>query len=122
MAANLEVKPSSFGFAVAVHPKDPDTAWFVPEIKDEKRIPADGQFVVTRTRDGGKTFDILRKGLPTNPPTTSSTGTASTCRRAATNSSWAPPRGALGLRRSGRHLDLRAARLPPVYAVRWLET
>ena len=35
----------------------PDTAWFVPEIKDEKRIPREGKLVVTRTRDGGKTFD-----------------------------------------------------------------
>ena len=60
----LDVKPSSFGFAVAVHPKDGDTAWFVPEIKDEKRIPDGGKLVVTRTRDGGKTFDILRNGLP----------------------------------------------------------
>jgi hypothetical protein len=59
-----DVEPSAFGFAVAVHPHDPDTAWFVPEIKDEKRIPYGGQLVVTRTRDGGKTFDVLRKGLP----------------------------------------------------------
>jgi photosystem II stability/assembly factor-like uncharacterized protein len=56
--------PSTFGFAVAVDPKDANTAWFVPAIKDEKRIPVDGKFVVTRTRDGGKTFDVLRKGLP----------------------------------------------------------
>ena len=40
--AMLPAEPSSFGFAVAVHPKDGDTAWFVPEIKDEKRIPAGG--------------------------------------------------------------------------------
>jgi hypothetical protein len=60
----MDVKPSTFGFGVAVHPKEPDTAWFVPGIKDEKRIPLDGQLVVTRTRDGGKTFEILRKGLP----------------------------------------------------------
>ncbi len=33
------VEPSTFGFPVVVHPLDPDTAWFVPEIKDEKRIP-----------------------------------------------------------------------------------
>jgi hypothetical protein len=58
------VNPSSFGFPVAVHPKEPDTAWFVPEIKDEKRIPAGGKLVVTRTRDGGKTFDVLTNGLP----------------------------------------------------------
>ena len=53
-----------FGFPVVVHPREPDTAWFVPEIKDEKRIPRDGRLVVTRTRDGGKSFDVLTKGLP----------------------------------------------------------
>jgi hypothetical protein len=60
----LFAKPSSFGFGVVVHPKDPDTAWFVPGIKDEKRIPVGGALVVTRTRDGGKTFQSLKKGLP----------------------------------------------------------
>lgn len=58
------VSPSAFGFPVAVHPKEPDTAWFVPEIKDEKRIPVGGKLVVSRTRDGGKTFDVLTQGLP----------------------------------------------------------
>ncbi len=42
------VRPSSFGFAVAVHPTDPDTAWFVPATKDEQRIPVDARLVVTR--------------------------------------------------------------------------
>ena len=60
----VKAEPSSFGFGVAVHPNDPDTAWFVPGIKDEKRIPVDGKLVVTRTRDGGKSFDVLRNGLP----------------------------------------------------------
>jgi hypothetical protein len=60
----VHAKPSSFGFGVIVHPSDPDTAWFVPGIKDEKRIPVDGKLVVTRTRDGGESFDILSKGLP----------------------------------------------------------
>jgi hypothetical protein len=55
---------ATFGFAVAVHPRDPNTAWFVPEIKDEKRIPREGKLVVTRTRDGGKSFEVLSKGLP----------------------------------------------------------
>jgi len=58
------VSPSVFGFAVAVHPRDGNAAWFVPAIKDERRIPVDGQVVVARTRDGGKTFDVLRNGLP----------------------------------------------------------
>jgi hypothetical protein len=59
--------PSGFGFAVAVHPADPDTAWFVPAMKDETRIPADGRFVVTRTRDGGRSFESLDRGLPPPP-------------------------------------------------------
>ena len=53
-----------FGFPVVVHPEEPDTAWFVPEIKDEKRIPREGKLAVTRTRDGGKSFEVLTKGLP----------------------------------------------------------
>lgn len=54
----------SFGFAVVAHPRDPGTAWFVPAIKDELRYPADGRLVVTRTRDGGKSFERLTEGLP----------------------------------------------------------
>jgi hypothetical protein len=56
--------PSKFGFAVAAHPRDPDTAWFVPAVKDERRIPVDGAVVVARTRDGGDSFEVLRRGLP----------------------------------------------------------
>ena len=56
--------PSTFGFAVAVHPNDSDTAWFVPANNDTFRIPVDGKVVVTRTRDGGKSFDVLTEGLP----------------------------------------------------------
>ena len=58
------LKPNSFGFAVAVHPREPNTAWFVPGVKDEHRIPPDGKVVVARTRDGGQNYEILRKGLP----------------------------------------------------------
>ena len=59
-----EVAPSSFGFSVAVHPRDPETAWFVPAVKDECRVPVDGKVVVARTRDGGEHFDVLTNGLP----------------------------------------------------------
>jgi hypothetical protein len=54
-----------FGFGVAVHPKDPKKAWFVPAIKDELRVPQDGRFVASRTRDGGGNFEQLANGLPT---------------------------------------------------------
>jgi hypothetical protein len=61
-----EAGPSTFGFAVAVHPRDPNTAYFVPAGSDEHRVPVDGRVVVTRTRDGGRSFDVLRNGLPQN--------------------------------------------------------
>lgn len=59
------VQPSAFGFAVVVHPQDPQTAWFVPGVKDECRLPVDGRLIVNRTRDGGRTFAALSRGLPT---------------------------------------------------------
>jgi len=58
------VKPSVFGFACAVHPEDGHTAWLVPAEKDERRIPVDGKVVVARTRDGGESFQVLDRGLP----------------------------------------------------------
>ncbi|MFT7464029.1 MAG: hypothetical protein ACI9EF_002378 [Pseudohongiellaceae bacterium] len=57
-------EPSSFGFPVAVHPGDPQTAWFVPAVQDDQRFPGGGSVVVSRTRDGGQTFEVLRDGLP----------------------------------------------------------
>ena len=58
------VAPSAFGFAVAAHPRRPGTAWFIPAIKDEKRIPAEGRLIVNRTDDGGRSFTALGRGLP----------------------------------------------------------
>ncbi|MGE4219658.1 MAG: WD40/YVTN/BNR-like repeat-containing protein [Alphaproteobacteria bacterium] len=58
------VPPSVFGFAVAAHPQDPETAWFVPAVKDECRVPVGGRLVVTRTRDGGRSFEAIGEGLP----------------------------------------------------------
>jgi hypothetical protein len=58
------IRPSKFGFAVAAHPADPNTAWFVPAVKDERRIPADGKVVLARTRNAGRSFEVLERGLP----------------------------------------------------------
>jgi hypothetical protein len=62
--SELHAPLSSFGFAVAAHPVDPQTAWFVPAVKDQCRVPVDRALAVNRTRDGGATFDTLRAGLP----------------------------------------------------------
>ena len=58
---------SNFGFAVAAHPLDPLTAWFVPAAADDRRIPLEGDFYVLRTRDGGRHYDKLNLGLPAAP-------------------------------------------------------
>lgn len=58
------VSPSVFGFAVAVDPNDGDTAWLIPAQKDETRVPVGGKVVVARTRDAGKTWQVLTEGLP----------------------------------------------------------
>ena len=57
-------QPTAFGFAVAVHPENPDIAWFVPGVRDDARHAVDGRVVVSRTRDGGRSFEVLREGLP----------------------------------------------------------
>ncbi len=57
--------PSSFGFPVAAHPRDPDTAWFAPLNGDQAgRFMPDARAAIWRTRDGGRTWTDLRAGLP----------------------------------------------------------
>ncbi len=58
------VPPSVFGFAVAVHPSKPDTAWLVPATRDDQRVPASAAVVVSRTDDGEKTWRVQKNGLP----------------------------------------------------------
>ncbi len=60
----LQAQPSTFGFAVAAHPREPETAWLVPAASDDLRVPVDGAMVVNRTRDGGVTWEPQRAGLP----------------------------------------------------------
>ena len=57
--------PSRFGFPVAAHPRDPQTAWFVPMNGDMAgRFMPDAAAAVWRTRDGGQSWQDLRDGLP----------------------------------------------------------
>ncbi len=53
-----------FGFPVAVDETDGKTAWLVPGKADMQRMTINGQLFVARTRDGGQTWEELRKGLP----------------------------------------------------------
>ena len=56
--------PSDFGFAMAIHPSDADTAWIVPLESDGFRCTPEGKLRVYRTRDGGKSWEAMAKGLP----------------------------------------------------------
>jgi hypothetical protein len=58
------VPVSNFGFAVAVHPGDGHTVWFAPAEADQRRIPVETALAVTRSQDGGASFEVLRAGLP----------------------------------------------------------
>lgn len=57
--------PSTFGFPIHVHPRDPGTIWTIPLNGDSSgRFPPDAAAAVWRSRDGGGTWEALREGLP----------------------------------------------------------
>jgi len=56
--------PSDFGFPIVVHPHDPDTAYIIPVESDEYRCTPEGKLRVYRTRNGGKSWQALTRGLP----------------------------------------------------------
>jgi len=57
--------PSTFGFPICVHPRDPETIWTVPLNGDTAgRFPPDAAAAVWRSRNGGETWQAMRDGLP----------------------------------------------------------
>ena len=56
--------PSDFGFAAAIHPKNPDCAWIVPLESDGFRCTPEGKVRVYRTVDGGRKWEAMSDGLP----------------------------------------------------------
>jgi photosystem II stability/assembly factor-like uncharacterized protein len=56
--------PSDFGFAMAMHPQDPDTVYIVPLESDVFRCTPEARMRVYRTRDGGASWHALEDGLP----------------------------------------------------------
>jgi len=57
--------PSTFGFAAAAHPRDPDTLFLLPLNGDQAgRFVPDGKAAVWRTQDAGRSWQDLRRGLP----------------------------------------------------------
>jgi hypothetical protein len=56
--------PSDFGFAMAIHPHEPDTVYIVPQEADRYRWTPEGKLRVYRTRNGGRSWQALTRGLP----------------------------------------------------------
>jgi hypothetical protein len=56
--------PSDFGFSMAIHPHDADTAYIVPLESDQFRCTPQGKLRVYRTRNAGRTWQAMTKGLP----------------------------------------------------------
>ena len=56
--------PSDFGFAMVMHPRDPDCVYILPVESDEFRCTPDGRLRVYRTRNAGESWEALTRGLP----------------------------------------------------------
>jgi photosystem II stability/assembly factor-like uncharacterized protein len=56
--------PSRFGFGLAVPAAEPKTLFTVPIESAEYRCNPEGKFRVARSRDAGKTWKLLSRGLP----------------------------------------------------------
>jgi len=56
--------PSDFGYAIAVHRKDPDTVFQIPETGPEFRTTVDGRLRVYRSRNAGADWESASSGLP----------------------------------------------------------
>jgi hypothetical protein len=115
-----ESAPSVFGFAIAVHPKNPDVAWRVPAVKDEQRVPVEARVVVSRTRDGGRSWEVLREGLPQEHAYDITLRHALDVDATGERLAFGSTTGSLWVSENGGDAWTQiSAHLPPVYAVRF---
>jgi serine/threonine protein kinase len=56
--------PSDFGFAIVMHPHNPDCVYVLPVESDEFRCTPEGRLRVYRTRNAGASWEPLMRGLP----------------------------------------------------------
>jgi photosystem II stability/assembly factor-like uncharacterized protein len=111
--------PSRFGFGLAVPGAEPETLFTLPHEGAEYRCNLKGQLAVARSRDGGKNWKLLTRGLPKH-------GAHVTVLREAMTSDHAKPAGVyfgteggtvFSSNDAGESWGVLAANLPPVYSV-----
>jgi photosystem II stability/assembly factor-like uncharacterized protein len=56
--------PSDFGFPIAVHPHNADMAFIIPLEADMFRATPEAKLRVYRTKNGGKSWEAMTRGLP----------------------------------------------------------
>jgi hypothetical protein len=95
--------------------------WFVPAIKDEIRMPRDGALCVTRTDDGGQSWEIMRYGLPQRDAYDLIYRHGLEVDESGERLAMGSTTGALWTSDDGgRSWQLVNAHLPPIYAVRFV--
>jgi hypothetical protein len=111
--------PTRFGFGLAVPAAEPETMFTVPMDSAEYRCNLNGALQVARSRDGGKTWDLLKRGLPQK------NAHVTVLREAMTSDPLSPAGVYFGTtggtvfytRNAGDKWDVLADNLPPVYSV-----
>jgi len=112
--------PSNFGFALVVHPHQPDTLYNFPLQADSERFPPDARCRVYRSENGGASWDPLSNGLPADPYYAAVLRDAMVADRGDPAGIYFGTRlGELyASRDDGEHWDLIAEHLPDVLSVR----
>lgn len=112
--------PVDFGFAITVLDSDAETAFVIPGVADANRIAVGGALCVCRTRDGGKSWEALRNGLPQQHcydivfrHALDSTGQVLAFGSTTGNAFWSPD--------GGETWELIGNYLPPVFSVRFAQ-
>jgi photosystem II stability/assembly factor-like uncharacterized protein len=111
--------PSRFGFGLAVPAAEPETLFTLPLQGAEYRCNLDGALAVARSRDAGKTWKFMRRGLPQK------NAHVTVLREAMTSDSLSPAGVYFGTtggtlfntRDAGENWSVLAENLPPVYSV-----